>query len=62
MTVTADNKSKVFGEADSKFTAKVVGTLGNDTVEYTLSRETGEAAGKYEITVKGDRNYKATTQ
>ena len=55
VTVTADNKSKVFGEADPKLTAKVVGTLGNDTVEYTLSRETGEAAGKYEITVKGDK-------
>ena len=55
VTVTADNKSKVFGEADPKFTAKVAGTLGNDTVEYTLSRETGEAAGKYEITVKGDK-------
>jgi len=36
-------------------TAKVAGTLGNDTVEYTLSRETGETAGKYEITVKGDK-------
>ena len=53
VTVTADNKSKVFGEADPKLTAKVVGTLGNDTVEYTLSRETGEAAGKYEITPSG---------
>ena len=55
VTVTADNKSKVFGEADPKLTAKVAGILGNDTVEYTLSRETGEAAGKYEITVKGDK-------
>ena len=63
VTVTADNKSKVFGEKDPKFTAKVAGTLGNDTVEYTLSRETGEAAGKYEITVKGDKlqgNYTVT--
>ena len=63
VTVTADNKSKVFGETDPKFTAKVVGTLGNDTVEYTLSRETGEAVGKYEITVKGDKlqgNYTVT--
>ena len=44
-------------------TAKVAGTLGDDTVEYTLSRETGEAAGKYEITVKGDKlqgNYSVT--
>ena len=63
VTVKADNKSKVFGETDPKLTAKVAGTLGNDTVEYTLSRETGEAAGKYEITVKGDKlqgNYKVT--
>ena len=63
VTVTADNKTKVFGETDPKLTAKVDGTLGNDTVDYKLSRETGEAAGKYEITVKGDKlqgNYKVT--
>ena len=63
VTVTADNKSKVFGETDPKLTATVAGTLGNDTVEYTLSREAGEAAGKYEITVKGDKlqgNYTVT--
>ena len=61
--VTAEDKTKVFGETDPKLTAKVAGTLGNDTVEYTLSRETGEAAGKYEITVKGDKlqgNYSVT--
>ena len=63
VTVTADNKTKVFGETDPKLTAKVDGTLGNDTVEYTLSRKDGEAAGKYEITVKGDKlqgNYTVT--
>ena len=63
VTVTAEDKTKVFGEADPKLTAKVAGTLGNDTVEYTLSRETGETAGKYEITVKGDKlqgNYTVT--
>ena len=63
VTVTAEDKTKVFGVTDPKLTAKVAGTLGNDTVEYTLSRETGEAAGKYEITVKGDKlqgNYKVT--
>ena len=63
VTVTAEDKTKVFGETDPKLTAKVAGTLGNDTVEYTLSRETGEAAGKYEITVKGDKlqgNYSVT--
>ena len=63
VTVTAEDKTKVFGETDPKLTAKVAGTLGDDTVEYTLSRETGEAAGKYEITVKGDKlqgNYSVT--
>ena len=63
VTVTADNKSKVFGEKDPELTATVTGTLGNDTVDYTLTREAGEAAGKYEITVKGDKlqgNYTVT--
>ena len=63
VTVTADNKSKLFGETDPKLTATVTGTIGKDTVEYTLSRKDGEAAGKYEITVKGDKlqgNYSVT--
>ena len=63
VTVTAEDKTKVFGETDPELTAKVAGTLGNDTVEYTLSRKDGEAAGKYEITVKGDKlqgNYTVT--
>ena len=63
VTVIADNKSKVFGETDPKLTAKVAGTLGDDKVKYALSREAGEAVGKYEITVKGDKlqgNYTVT--
>ena len=63
VTVTADNKSKLFGETDPKLTATVAGTLGDDKVDYTLSRKDGEAAGKYEITVKGDKlqgNYTVT--
>ena len=63
VTATADNKSKVFGETDPKLTATVAGTLGDDTVKYTLSREDGEAVGKYEITGKGDKlqgNYSVT--
>ena len=63
VTVTADDKTKVFGETDPKLTATVAGTLGNDTVDYKLSREAGEAVGKYEITVKGDKlqgNYSVT--
>ena len=63
VTVTADNKSKVFGEKDPELTATVAGTLGNDTVDYKLSRETGEAVGKYTITASGKAeqgNYSVT--
>ena len=63
VTVTANNKSKLFGETDPELTATVAGTLGDDKVDYTLSRKVGEAAGKYEITVKGDKlqgNYTVT--
>ena len=63
VTVTAEDKTKVFGETDPKLTATVAGTLGDDKVDYTLSRKDGEAAGKYEITVKGDKlqgNYTVT--
>ena len=63
MTVTADNKSKVFGETDPKLTATVEGTLGKDTVEYILSRKAGEDVGTYPITASGKAeqgNYKVT--
>ena len=63
VTVKADNKSKVFGEKDPELTAKVEGTLGKDTVEYTLSRKAGEDVGTYPITASGKAeqgNYKVT--
>ena len=63
VTVTANSYQKTFGETDPKFTAKVEGTLGNDKVDYKLSRETGEDVGTYTITPTGDEkqgNYKVT--
>ena len=63
VTVTADNKSKVFGEKDPELTATVTGTIGKDTVEYTLSRKAGEDVGKYPITPSGKAeqgNYSVT--
>jgi uncharacterized repeat protein (TIGR02543 family) len=63
VTVTADNKSKVYGEADPKLTATVTGTLNGDEVAYTLSRASGEAVGSYAITPTGAEiqgNYKVT--
>lgn len=63
VTVTANNKSKVYGAEDPELTATVAGTLGEDTVKYDVTREDGEAAGKYTITPSGDEiqgNYKVT--
>jgi len=50
-TVTADNKSKTYGDADPALTATVTGLVGNDTISYTLSRAVGENVGEYTITV-----------
>ena len=63
VTVTANNCQKTFGEVDPEFAATVVGTLGNDNVDYELSRETGEDVGDYAITPAGEEkqgNYTVT--
>ena len=63
VTVTANSCQKTFGTADPEFTAKVEGTLGNDKVDYKLSREKGENVGTYTITPTGDEkqgNYTVT--
>ena len=63
VTVTADSKGKTYGAADPELTAQVSGTLDNDTVRYTLSREKGEAVGTYKITPAGAEsqgNYKVS--
>ena len=63
VTVTADDKTKVFGEKDPKLTATVAGTLGEDTVKYDVAREAGENVGKYTITPSGKAeqgNYSVT--
>ena len=63
VTVTADAKTKVYGESDPTLTATVAGTLGSDVVTYTLSRAAGEDVGTYTITPTGDAtqgNYAVT--
>ncbi|MBP3758390.1 MAG: InlB B-repeat-containing protein, partial [Firmicutes bacterium] len=50
VTVTAVEASKTYGDADPEFTATVDGTLGTDTVSYTVTRPgagTDENARKY---------------
>ena len=54
VTVTANNIAKEEGEADPELTATVEGLIGEDTIEYTLSRAEGEEVGDYEITVTGE--------
>ena len=63
VTVTANSDSKTYGAADPEFTATVEGTLGSDTVNYKLNRETGEDVGTYKILAIGDAaqgNYSVT--
>ena len=63
VTVTANSYNKAYGATDPEFTAKVEGTLGSDTVNYKLNRETGEDVGTYKILAIGDAaqgNYSVT--
>ena len=63
VTVTAENKTKVFGEADPELTATVAGTVGKDKVKYTVAREAGEDVGHYSVIPTGEEiqgNYKVT--
>ena len=68
ITVTADNKSSVYGESFSALTAKVTYngaayTIPGDVSEvYVLTREPGKDSGEYVITVNvvGSGNYVVT--
>ncbi len=56
-TVTADDKSKVYGDAEPMLTATVTGLQNGDAasvISYTLSRDEGEDVGTYTITPAGD--------
>ena len=65
VTVTARNKEKVYQAADPEFDADVSGKVEGDKfeIQYTLSREKGEAVGTYAITPEGEKtqgNYTVT--
>ena len=53
VTVTANNKTKVYGDSDPALTATVTGLVGEDTIEYSLARAAGENIGTYTITPSG---------
>ena len=65
VTVTPDNKSKVYEEKDPKLTYIVSGVLSGETLKgITLARAEGENAGEYAITATADAgansNYNVT--
>ena len=51
LTIRADNKNKVYGSADPALTATITGLAEGDSVDYTLSRDSGEDVGTYVIHV-----------
>ncbi|WP_317766969.1 BspA family leucine-rich repeat surface protein [Pediococcus ethanolidurans] len=64
ITVTADGGTKVYGEADPALKATVgTGIVGNDTLNYTVSRVAGENVGSYDESVElgSNANYDVTT-
>ena len=52
--VSADDASKVYGEADPELTATVSGTSEGDSLSYAVSREAGEDAGTYAVAASGE--------
>lgn len=53
VTVTANEASKNEGEDDPELTATVIGLFGEDSIDYTLTREPGEETGEYVIAAAG---------
>ncbi len=56
VTVSADALSKTYGEADPELTVSVNGVIGEDVIDYEVSREAGESAGRYNILVIAGEN------
>ena len=61
VTVTADAKEKIYGDADPELTYKVDGLEYDDTLTGSLTREAGENVGSYAVlqgTLDAGSNYK----
>ncbi|MBE6019009.1 MAG: hypothetical protein E7230_01525 [Clostridiales bacterium] len=59
ITIKADDKTKVYGQADPELTVSIVsGQLyGDDEITYDISREAGENVGQYTIELKDGTNF-----
>ena len=62
LTVTADAKTKVYGEEDPELTYTAEGLVGTDTLTGSLTREEGTDVGTYDITqgTLANKNYEIT--
>lgn len=63
LTITADAKSKAYGEADPALTYTSEGLINNDAITGALTREEGENAGNHAIlqgTLTAGNNYAIT--
>ncbi len=49
ISVSAENKSKIYGQTDSTLTYTTTGLVGNDTLSGSLKRVSGENVGEYVI-------------
>lgn len=52
--VSANYLEKTYGQDDPEFTVTIDGLAEGDTIDYTISRDSGEDVGDYEIHVTGD--------
>lgn len=64
VSVSAEDKTKTYGDSDPEFTAVTDGLLDGDTLTIQLSRTEGENAGTYAITpqVTENPNYDVTVK
>ena len=54
LTITPNSNSKTYGADEPELTATVVGLLEGESVDYSVSREEGENAGTYVMSVSSD--------
>lgn len=62
-TITAENKTKVYGTSDPALTATTTGLVAPDTLSGSLTRVAGENVGTYDITagtISAGSNYSVT--
>ena len=63
LTITAEAKTKVYGEKDPELTYKVEGLIEGESLTGALTRAEGEAVGEYDITqgtLAASNNYSVT--